>query len=235
MRPQEAAWIARVLDQHVLASSSGQTALNLGSGTRKAREVSKPYVQAQTIEPLLRAGWRVVHSDLLEGEGIDLSGSIFDAPFQQRLAGLKPSLVYFCNVLEHLPVNLRDQVPAILESIVAPGGHLLITVPHSYPYHADPIDTLYRPSPAEVAALFPGWTVVAQAALEAGSYREEFMAGSLGKRIRKVARMAFPFVRPRRWWSHAHRFAWLWKPYVQTCVLLRKPAMGTAPQMPSAD
>ena len=27
------------------------------------------------------------------------------------------------------------------------GGYLVVSVPHSYPFHADPIDTLFRPSP----------------------------------------------------------------------------------------
>lgn len=226
MRPQEAAWIETQLRTHVLPAwpePARVTALNLGSGTRKAREVSKPFVQQRTIAPLLAAGVRVVHSDLLEGDGIDLSGSLFDAGFAARLAALEPQLLYFCNVLEHLPVELRDQVPGILDRIVPPGGFALITVPHSYPYHADPIDTMYRPGAREVAALWPHWQCVASAELEAGSYREEFMAASPMRRVRKVLRMLFPFVRPRRWRSHAHRFAWLWRPYIQTCVLLRKP------------
>jgi hypothetical protein len=36
--------------------------------------------------------------------------------------------------------------------------------------------------------------------------------------------MFFPFMRPKRWLSHAHRFLWLFRPYRLTGVVLRKPS-----------
>jgi len=33
-------------------------------------------------------------------------------------------------------------------------GYLVVSVPHSYPFHADPIDTLFRPAPDEVVTMF---------------------------------------------------------------------------------
>jgi hypothetical protein len=234
MREQEAHWIRDTLALHAGSTSlagagaPAPVALNLGSGTRKAREQSKPHIDACTLAPLRAAGYRVVHSDLFAGDGVDLAGDMFDPAFQQRLRALEPSFMYFCNTFEHLENRLREQAPAVLDGILAPGGLLLVTAPQSYPYHADPIDNMYRVTPEQIAALFPGYAVLRQAAVECGSYGEEFRAGSFGRRARKVLRLLAPFVRPRRWLTHAHRFLWMNRPYVIACVLLRKPSAPPA-------
>ena len=44
---------------------------------------------------------------------------------------------------------------ALLDSLVAPDGHLILSVPRRFPYHPDPIDTMYRPSVAELVRV-PG-------------------------------------------------------------------------------
>ena len=224
MRLEEAQWIGDAIARRVLPYSEAPpyVALNLGSGTRKSREVSKPFIDELTLAPLRAGGYRVVHSDLLEGDGIDMSGDLFDPEFQHQLQALQPKVIMFCNILEHLPTRLRTQVPQVLYRILAPGGHLFITVPRSYPYHADPIDTMYRPSPQEVAALFPALQVVDARVVDSDSYLDEFRRGSLWRRIRKVLRLLFPFVRSKRWLSHAHRFFWLGRPYQLSCVLMRK-------------
>ena len=184
MRLEEARWIATEIALHIPRAdltrdrTTEPLVLNLGSGTRRAREVSKPHIDRLTLAPLREAGYRIVHSDLLEDEGVDLSGDLFDGAFQQQLADLKPRIVMFCNVLEHLPVGLRQDVPKIIDRLVPAGGYLVMTAPRSYPYHADPIDTLYRPSPEELAQLFPSMKLAGRAVVGCGSYREEFLNSS---------------------------------------------------------
>jgi hypothetical protein len=103
--------------------------------------------------------------------------------------------------------------------LLPPGGYLLVTVPHSYPYHEDPFDTMYRPDVAELAALHPGTVALAQAQVEAGTYRDSLREDPW--RIPgDVVAMARMLVRRRglkdlrlRWWS---------RPYEVSCVLLRK-------------
>jgi hypothetical protein len=65
--------------------------------------------------------------------------------------------------------------------------------------------------------------VLEQAAVDCGSYGEEFAQGTPGRRARKLLRLLFPFVRPKRWLTHAHRFLWLNRPYRISCVLMQKP------------
>jgi hypothetical protein len=219
VRIEEASWIG----QQVRALGGIRTVLNLGSGSQRFREVSKPYIQAEIFQPLISAGANVVHSDQHKGAGIDVSGDVFDPEVQARLRALHPDAVLACNIMEHLESRLREGFPGILDTLLRSGGVLVVTVPYSYPYHADPIDTLYRPSPADIAALFPRYAVVASAVIRSGSYGDEFVAGGPLRMSRKVLRMLFPFVRPRRWLSHAHRMMWLFRPYLISAVVLRKP------------
>ena len=219
MRTQEAAWIGEKLR----ALGGSRVVLNLGSGTKRFREVSKPYIDRDIFEPLVRAGARVVHSDLKAGEGVDVGGDLFDPAVQARLRELRPDTLLACNIMEHLPEDYRSRFPAVLDTLLAPGGVLVITVPYSYPYHADPIDTLYRPSPKALCALFPGYEVLEARTIESESYGDEFVAGGPFRMVRKVLRMFFPFVRPKRWLSHVHRMTWLFRPYKLSGVVLRKP------------
>jgi hypothetical protein len=198
--------------------------VELGSGTRHYREISKPYIHRQIFAPLEGRGTRVVHVDLRDGEGIDISGDLFDPALQARLRELRPCAILACNILEHLPTEARRRFPELLDSLLPAGSALVLTVPYSYPYHADPIDTLYRPSPEALCACFPRYEVLEARVIASDSYGEEFVAGGPWRMARKVLRMFFPFVRPKRWFSHAHRFLWLFRPYRLTGVVLRKPA-----------
>src|SRR5256885_17083781 len=94
MRTQEAAWIG----EKVRALAGVRVVLNLGSGSKRFREVSKPYIDRDIFEPLARAGARVVHADLKSGEGIDISGDLFDPAVQGRLRGLAADTLLACNI-----------------------------------------------------------------------------------------------------------------------------------------
>jgi hypothetical protein len=225
MRIEEALWIGQALARHLTGgpAAAGRAVINLGSGSRRAREVNKPHVHIHTLRPLEQAGFRVVHSDLVPADGVDLPGDLFDPALQARLRALDASLVMFCNVLEHLPAARLPALPGALDAVVPPGALLLLAAPHSYPYHPDPIDNMARPDPDQLAALLPDWEVVDRTLVSAEGYGPEFRRGSLWKRTRKLARLLVPFVRPRRWLSHAHRMLWLRRPYLHALVLLRKP------------
>jgi hypothetical protein len=222
MRTQEAAWIGERL-----RSLGNVLVLNLGSGTRHFRVVSKPYIDRDIFDPLVKRGARVVHADLKEGEGIDVSGDLFDPPVQRKLRDLGAGAILACNIMEHLPAELRGRFPAVLDALLAPGGVLVITVPYSYPYHADPIDTLYRPSPQELAACFPGYEVVEARTLDSESYGDEFVSGGPWRMARKLVRLLIPLP-PKRWFSHAHRMLWMFRPYRLSAVVLRKPGAARA-------
>ena len=218
MRTQEAAWIG----EQLRGLRGPRVVLNLGSGSRHFRVVSKPYIDREIFDPMVRAGARVIHADLKAGEGVDVSGDLFDPLVQQKLREIGADVVLACNILEHLREDVRGRFAAVLDTLIVPGGVLVLTVPYSYPYHADPIDTLYRPSPRELSACFPAYEVLDARTIESESYGDEFLAGGPLRMARKLLRLLIP-VPPKRWLSHAHRMLWLFRPYVLSGVVLRKP------------
>jgi methyl coenzyme M reductase gamma subunit len=86
------AWRARAA-----ARGDSFVVLNLGSGSRRFREVSKPYIDTDIFDPLRRRGARVVHADLRQEDGVDVSGDLFDPGIQARLRALQPEVVLACN------------------------------------------------------------------------------------------------------------------------------------------
>jgi len=95
-------------------------------------------------------------------------------------------------------------------------------VPFSYPYHRDPIDTLYRPSPAELSELFGSARMLDGTILGAGvSYRN-----AVRERpwilLRHVWRFPVPFLSFERWKRSMLRLYWLVAEYRITCAVFEK-------------
>lgn len=183
--------------------------LNLGSSTRHFREVIKPHIEGELFAPLQEAGVKVVHSDMKEDEGIDFAGDILDPEVMRRLKGMGFKCVLLSNLLEH--VRDREAVTAACEEIVGADGFILATVPSSCPYHADPIDTYYRPSPAELARAFKRSDPLITEEVAGLTYAEDLKARGLkvGTELLRTALWSFIFfVRPRSAIARLHR--WLW-------------------------
>jgi SAM-dependent methyltransferase len=147
----EAAWLARELERLPVADLS--PLLSVGSGHAELTQ-DQPWIHGAVYEPLGRRGVQVLHHELEPAPGVDVAGDLTDPAFAAGLSELEVRSVMCCNVLEHLPDPAR--VAATIEGLVAPGGYAIVTVPRRYPYHPGPIDTMFRPSPAELRALFPG-------------------------------------------------------------------------------
>lgn len=127
--------------------------LNVGCQSADFRKLGQPWVDRYVFAPLRSAGRKVVHTDVWQADGVDLVGDLLDSSFRQELRerGFKSAI--FSNVLEH--VRERERLSEAVASILPPGGLLFVSVPRRFPYHPDPIDTMYRPGLAELAALFP--------------------------------------------------------------------------------
>jgi hypothetical protein len=67
---------------------------------------------------------------------------------------------------------------------------LIITGPYNYPYHADPIDTMYRPSPKDLKKLLP-FSWLEGEIVSAGSYKEEFGRMNTSKKNKKAFKTIF--------------------------------------------
>jgi Macrocin-O-methyltransferase (TylF) len=130
MLAAEAKWVARVV---TALPADAFPLLNVGSQTREFRERDQPAIESQVFAPLRAGGRAVVHTDLREGDGIDVSGDLTNGAFRVDLMssyGIRSILC--CNVLEHVPD------PSLLASslaglVDATGGHMIVTVPHDVP------------------------------------------------------------------------------------------------------
>jgi SAM-dependent methyltransferase len=151
----EAAWLARELERLAVADLS--PLLSVGSGHAELTG-DQPWIHGTVYAPLEQRGVRVLHHELEPAVGVDVAGDLTDAAFRASLENLEIRSVMCCNVLEHVPEPNR--IAATLERLIAPGGYALVTVPRRYPYHPGPIDTMFRPTAAELRALFPALTEV---------------------------------------------------------------------------
>ena len=198
--------------------------VNLGSATEDFRTREQPWIDRLLFEPLRKPvdgqAVQVVHVDLNPGLGVDLVADILTEDGHAQLRRLQPKTVLLCNVLEHV----RD--PALLVErtldVLQPGGRLIITVPRSYPHHGAPIDTMFRPTPEQVAALAPGAKLLDGEILATGYYWD-----NLRKRpwliLRLIMRAPFPFLGWTKWKRSMMKAYWLVKPYLVTIVVLEKP------------
>ena len=211
------------LREILLGQPNPSPLLNLGSSTRGFREVEKPYIEHELFDPLRGAGIEIVHSDLKTGDGIDLTGDLLDPDMKSALQARQFRCVLLANLLEH--VSDRDAVAAAVEDIVGPGGLILATAPLSYPYHADPIDTRYRPTPEDLAALFGRSRTILAEEIVGPTFGEDLRAAgstTAGAFARTLSALFVAPVRPRSFASKAHRWLWYSRPYRVSVVLLQR-------------
>jgi hypothetical protein len=210
------------LREILLAQGEISPLLNLGSSTRAFREQAKPHIERELFAPLRAAGIEIVHSDLKRADGVDVAGDILDPAVRAELKGREFRSLLIANMLEH--VRDRDAVAAACEEIVGPGGLILATVPSSFPYHADPIDTGYRPAPAELAAAFEGSEPLLAQEVQGLSYKEEIAArgSSLWRELgRTLGFGLIGLARPRSFRARRGRWRWYRRPGRVAIALVR--------------
>ena len=201
------------LRQLLLGLGDVSPLLNLGSSTRAFREVTKPHIETELFGPLRDAGVSVFHTDRKAGDGIDLAGDLLDPAMIRQFRDKGFRCVLLSNVLEH--VRDRDAVTAVCEEIVGPGGYVVATVPSSCPYHADPIDTYFRPSPQELAALFRRSRLLAGEEVAGRTFADDLRARGAtvpGELARTALWALAAVVRPRSFAARAHRWFWYTRP-----------------------
>jgi SAM-dependent methyltransferase len=223
MRQSEASHVGSLLQR--LQGEQISPVLNLGSSTLHFRQVAEPHIESRIFEPLKRRGVTVVHSDLKAAPGVDIVGNIYDPLVAQRLRDIGAKLILCCNMLEH--ITDPRQFMLICSSLLKPGGKLLITVPYSYPYHPDPIDTYLRASPQQVASLAEGFEVSESDILIDVTYLHDLVREKSGPQLARhfashLAKLFWPFSDINAWKARYHRYLWLFRRYKITCVLLTR-------------
>jgi len=214
----EARWLAAELERFEPERLS--PLLNLGSSTKIYREQIQPWTEESLFRPLRARGVEIVHVDVRDEPGVDLRADLTEPTDVPRLRALAPRALLCCNLLEH--VTQPERLARHCLDILPRGGLAFVTVPFSYPYHRDPIDTLYRPDPTELSELFVGADLLSGAIIGAGmSYRDEIRRRPW-LLMRHVARLPAPFVSLERWKRSMVKLYWLFHEYRITCAVFEQ-------------
>jgi hypothetical protein len=163
--------------------------LSVGSGDRDFRSRFQPWIDGEVFDRLDEREIPVLHHEMVAAEGVDVVGDLRDESVRAGLSRRGVRTILCLNVLEHVPEP--DMVVLAIEAALPPGGRAILTVPRRYPYHADPIDTMFRPSPEELAQLFTAGMTV-----EVGAVRCESLAAHWLAKPGKVAALR-KALRPR--------------------------------------
>jgi hypothetical protein len=217
MLKAEAQWIRWALDQ--LNAEDISTVLNVGSATAAFREQVQPWIDSEVFAPLRRRGTAVRHLDIQEGDGIDLHGDLTDDAFVTGLGGYGYNALLCCNLLEH--VLDPSAICAKLELLVPVGGYLLITVPNRFPYHPDPIDTMFRPELEDLVLLFPRCNLVRGEVLDCGT-GWDYVDRNPGALIAKVKRRLAGLREHGSVKGSVSFLPWLFREFRQSCILLQR-------------
>lgn len=222
MLTNEAKWIGDFLSALPLDSAS--PCLNLGSSTEYFRKIEQPCISQYITAPAEASGMRFIHADVKKAPGVDVAGDIYDPAFQARLAAFAPRSMLCCNMFEH--VLDRPKLADICKTLVRPGGYIIVSVPRSFPYHIDPIDTYFRPTPAEIAELFSDCEVIASEIILDRTYWQELSLLDMRQRLmillKTGAHLFLPFYRWERWKCRLHLLLWLFRCYSVSIVVLKR-------------
>ena len=224
MRISEAAYIGARLQEIPVEQLS--PVLNLGSSNEIFRTRTHPHVDREIFFPLVARGARVIHADLKADRGIDIVGDIYDAAFQQECKRLRPKTVVCCNILEHVtdPASFAH----IVSGLVPTNGYVVVSVPHSYPFHADPIDTLFRPTTSEIVDLFgtelsPVVTHTLTDITWLSDLRTRMPASALPLFfVKDLVKAVVELPSGEKRFKRLHRYLWLTRPFKMSIVILRR-------------
>jgi hypothetical protein len=214
---EEAKWIGKRLCK--LETVDISPLCNIGSSTEEYRHVLQSYIDAKIFAPLRNHDVAIFHVDIKPQPGVDLVGDLADRNFLTQLTERRFKSVMCCNLLEH--VVDRSAICNALMSMVEPHGYLVVTVPNRFPYHEDPIDTMFRPSLTELVSLFPGTSVIEGKTVSASRIRYDYR-NDWAPLFWLFVRCCIPFYRPQSWLAAVRSAFKLLLDYRVTCVILKK-------------
>jgi hypothetical protein len=218
MMVSDAKWLGEVLPKFSIEELS--PVLNIGSSTKKFREEEQPHIHEYVFAPLEAKGIKVIHCDLKQGEGVDVSADIFDDSAIEKLKSYNAKSIICTHMFEHV-TNKEDLAKRLL-SLIPDKGLFFITVPNSYHQHDDPIDTMYRPTPEELSTLFKGQNILQKDILVDGNYWGKIKQRPFTLFFRHFTRFFIPFLSVKKWKRSMRKLYWLFNNYKVSAIVGRK-------------
>ena len=222
---EEAKWIGEKL---LNLTKQEDKILNIGSSTAHSRTISQPHMDKYIFAPLRKNNSKIIHTDIIQDDGVDIVGDLTNKVFIQKLKNQKYNFILCSNLLEHL--EKKELIVNAIEEILPPGGKAIITVPYNYPYHLDPIDTMYRPNISELRSLFKNLSFESGNIVQGRSCRGETFQKNYFQQltpqpklfVRLFIRLFFPFYKFKVWKNTFKSFIIMFSRFSVTCVILGK-------------
>jgi len=215
---EEARWLADII--YSLQPNSVFPMLNIGSSSKKFRESEQPWIDELLFKPARQKGYSIINVDMKYDLGVDLVGDLCDPVFLQKLSEINIKSVLCSNLLEH--VTNREEICQIISSIIPNGGYVFVTVPYQYPYHRDPIDTMFRPNIEELSSLFPDFKIVNGEIVAGGYLVQSTTTVPIIYVLAMFIRLILPIYQPLQWFDSLRYSLWLFRNIFVSCVLLEK-------------
>jgi len=101
------------------------------------------------------------------------------------------------------------------------GGIVFVTVPHSFPFHPSPIDTMYRPNPEELINIFPECKMLVSEIVNCETFGDQLYKSSKIL-FKHLFHLLLPWPNVHHWKSALHKNLWIFKNYQVTCAVFEK-------------
>ena len=193
--------------------------LNIGSGNENLQKYILPCIDKHIFKPFRDKALTVYHLDLKSGKGVDIVGDIFDPNIIKKISSLNIKSVMCTNFLEH--VIDREAVCKNILSVIPSGGYIFISCPYIFPYHPDPIDTMFRPNITELAALFPETKILKSEIINCGNLFSYFEDKIYILPLFPI-RMLIPVYKFKSWRWQLKLLPFINKDFKVTCLILQK-------------
>ena len=222
---EEAKWIGTEL---IKISKQGYRVLNIGSSSQEFRADIQPYINEFIFNPLIEKNVTIVHTDIAKAEGVDIVGDLTDSIFIDKLKKEKYEVIICSNLLEHI-VN-REPIIFAIKEILRPNGIAIVTVPYHYPYHLDPIDTMFRPKIKELYKNFNEFElkkgeIVLGKSFRANAFQENYweqLKNNPALILKLFLRCLMPFYKPKIWYFTVTSMINIFKPFSASCIIVKK-------------
>lgn len=188
---------------------------NLGSSHDDLVKVRQPWIDEFIFKPARDKGYEVLNVDLKQNPGVDLVGDVTDPEFMKQLKEIGFKSVICSNLLEHVPTENISEICNSLQEFIPKDGYLFISGPYKFPYHPDPIDTMFRPNVEAFAEYFPNTSLVDGKIITSNDHRAPL------ELVKNIARIFMPFYKPSEWLFYPRQIPWLFRNYKATCLVLK--------------
>ena len=166
---------------------------------------------------------KVIHIDCQAYDGINIVSNLIDPSTYKKINKKRGKKIFFlCNVLEHVYAKDRKKILNNIYQCMNSKDGLIISVPYDYPYHADPIDTLYRPS-AKALSMEIRIRWKNKIIIKSGFFFDEFKRMPLLKKMRRLLKPLWILQKPSSYIHNFHKLFYLFKPYKISIVFGIKP------------